>query len=1432
MAELTKKIRARNGHKLVVKNTIAKVYGLLPPAGRVADIEVQTKLESYKNTLERKRKDIETLDADIINALEKDDDIEKDILDREEFEEEVSETICRIQNILKARTESPHRINWESQSRKEAQVKLPKLNMLTFNGDPTQWISFSESFKSSIDGNQNLAKVEKMKYLQGLLSGPAAETIKGLSLSEENYDEAFELLKRRFGNKQIIISKHIENIMEMPKVTSLFELKKLRLLFDKTETAVRSLRSIGIPIESYGTVLSPVIMSKIPNELRLIISRKTSDVWELDDILNYFGEELTLREQCSFSSIDSNSARFSSREQTYRNTQSQPTTSSTLIASSTQFNNNDERNTPKCLFCDNRHYSASCSTVTDPNVRKRILRDRRRCFICLKPNHISKNCHSSTRCYRCKSRHHSSICGAMEERPQSPSRPSTEPQSKENTQQQQESVTTNLFTLQNVKSNVVLLQTAKTIAHPVNNPQDFKNVRVILDSCSQRSYITTELRDKLKLPTISSHEILIKEFGNETGTLNKCDLVNLALKSKDGGSITISAFVVKTICSPVSSQAIDVAKNMYSHLKGLILADSGSGAEDVEIDVLIGADYVYTVMLDKVVRGEHSNSPVATATRFGYVLNGPVQLPGNTIVSSNIISSHVLKSSVIIYNDEVLSNQVKQFWDIESVGIKTKAEIPESYDDDILKDKVSFNGKFVQNVLDSLYVDDYVSSFRTDEECFEKYRQLKKCFSEAGFNMRKWASNSNKLLDRIKSQESNSVNAVCDDETIKVLGISWNCEKDNLIFDLSIFKESQKEQTVTKRLVLSTLSRFYDPLGLSSPVILSLKQLFQEVCKLKISWDAPLPKDCVDIWNSIISSNLNNSNIVVERSVFGDIKYDTVKSIQLHGFSDASQVAYGAAVYLRIETFSTVSVKLIASKTCIAPIKGTTIPRLELMGALTLAELINTVITVLKHKLTIGRIYCWSDSQVALHWILNENKVLKQQFVRNRVIQIRAMTPNATWGYCPTSDNPADVASRGSTVAKLQTNQLWWEGAPFLKLDFECWPKVDLFSTSIMEEVIEKPQSTLVNSNIAHFAVSKVIACQDFSSIDRLFRVTALVLQFIEILMKKDIIPAELYTKAQVIWYKELQTSFINNESFNKSKENLHIIRDSQNIIRVGANTFIRALQRFIGRRGIPAFVISDNGSTFIDRKVQNYVKSRYIEWKFNVPTASWWGGVFESLVKLTKRCLRKTLGNAKLSHEELETVLIETEGILNSRPLTFVYNDISQPPLTPSCLIVGRRLLNKPAISEQYSASNHKTLVKRSRHLQFLLSQFFNQWKTEYLTSLRERASRVSSKSSLRVPRQGEIVSIAKDKIPRQRWAMGKITKVFHGKDNIIRAVELKTSDSAGKSIIIKRPIQRLYPLEVDVEENKQDEKSSEQDMPIKFVADEDVSEFICNDK
>ena len=101
----------------------------------------------------------------------------------------------------------------------------------------------------------------------------------------------------------------------------------------------------------------------------------------------------------------------------------------------------------------------------------------------------------------------------------------------------------------------------------------------------------------------------------------------------------------------------------------------------------------------------------------------------------------------------------------------------------------------------------------------------------------------------------------------------------------------------------------------------------------------------------------------------------------------------------------------------------------------------------------------------------------------------------------------------------------------------------------------------------------------------------------------------------------------------------------------LSATSFLWVLRRFFGRRGLPTLLISDNGQTFQDAEVKKFVLNRNIDWKFNVPTASWWGGFFEVYVKLVKRCLEKVIENAKLCYEELESVLIEAEEVLNSRP-------------------------------------------------------------------------------------------------------------------------------------------------------------------------------------
>ena len=130
--------------------------------------------------------------------------------------------------------------------------------------------------------------------------------------------------------------------------------------------------------------------------------------------------------------------------------------------------------------------------------------------------------------------------------------------------------------------------------------------------------------------------------------------------------------------------------------------------------------------------------------------------------------------------------------------------------------------------------------------------------------------------------------------------------------------------------------------------------------------------------------------------------------------------------------------------------------------------------------------------------------------------------------------------------------------------------------------------------------------------------------------------------------------------------------------------TFLRCLKRFTARRGLPSKIISDNGKTFTAAAkviesvvchgdVQQYLCDLGVQWEFNLPKAPWWGGVFERLIQSTKRCLRKIIGQASFSYDELLTAVIEVEGVLNSRPLSYVSLDYLDEPLTPSHLISDR---------------------------------------------------------------------------------------------------------------------------------------------------------------
>ena len=267
----------------------------------------------------------------------------------------------------------------------------------------------------------------------------------------------------------------------------------------------------------------------------------------------------------------------------------------------------------------------------------------------------------------------------------------------------------------------------------------------------------------------------------------------------------------------------------------------------------------------------------------------------------------------------------------------------------------------------------------------------------------------------------------------------------------------------------------------------------------------------------------------------------------------------------------------------------------------------------------------------------------------------------------------------------------------------------------------------------------------------------------------------------------------------------------------LSTESFIRCLRRFVARRGIPCSITSDNAKTFkladkklqklfADENVQHFALEKGIKWNFILEKAPWWGGFYERMVQLVKRSLRKVLGNARLNYEELMTVLTEVEGTLNSRPLTYIEPDINDQPLTPSHLVTGRRLATLPYSTPILEEDdNSKSLTRRQMYLNLLLNHFWKWWITEYLMSLREFHNLKRKSSRNKTAEVGDVVVIHDDGLSRSKWKTGVVEELIVGEDQEVRGVKVRTLTNKGTITYLKRPVQKIYPLEVTCGQEKQ---------------------------
>ncbi|XP_049886695.1 uncharacterized protein LOC126381237 [Pectinophora gossypiella] len=249
----------------------------------------------------------------------------------------------------------------------------------------------------------------------------------------------------------------------------------------------------------------------------------------------------------------------------------------------------------------------------------------------------------------------------------------------------------------------------------------------------------------------------------------------------------------------------------------------------------------------------------------------------------------------------------------------------------------------------------------------------------------------------------------------------------------------------------------------------------------------------------------------------------------------------------------------------------------------------------------------------------------------------------------------------------------------------------------------------------------------------------------------------------------------------------------------LSTNAFILCLRRFISRRGKPFTLYCDNGTNFVgtcnelatflrssNEDVSAFAADEGITFKFSPAYSPHFGGLWESAVKSAKHHIIRTLGSQHLTFEELSTLFIQIEAILNSRPLTPLSSDPNDfEPLTPGHFLIGRPLTSLPSPS---LTDVHMHRLDRYQRIEQMRQLFWERWRNEYLSELQQRTKWRINEEGLR---EGELVVLKEENTPPLKWRMGRIEKLFSGPDGIQRVAEVKTSRGT-----LRRAVHRLCCL------------------------------------
>ena len=337
------------------------------------------------------------------------------------------------------------------------------------------------------------------------------------------------------------------------------------------------------------------------------------------------------------------------------------------------------------------------------------------------------------------------------------------------------------------------------------------------------------------------------------------------------------------------------------------------------------------------------------------------------------------------------------------------------------------------------YVDNLLQSLPTPEAARQMVDTLRELLASGGFDLRQWASNVPSVVEHLPQEaRSDSLELWLAqdraDSPEPTLGLCWHCQTDTIGYKHRPIVYSAP----TMRNIYRVLASQYDPLGFILPYTTRAKMLVRRLWEKQRDWDDPLlPQDLLQAWKDWEGELQYLPQVTLSRA-YAPVEVESSVTREVHVFCDASEQAYGSVAYMRtVDGQGRAYLSFLLARSRVAPKRLLSMPRLELCGAVTGAQLAK----LLEKELTlkIDQTILWTDSTTVLTWLQSESCRFKI-FVGTRVAEIQELTSPRAWRYVDSARNPADDITRGKTLRDLVEPNRWSQGPQFLLQHQDEWP--------------------------------------------------------------------------------------------------------------------------------------------------------------------------------------------------------------------------------------------------------------------------------------------------------------------------------------------------------------------------------------------------------